>query len=62
MLAQFVCWGQVQTYIWLLTTVCSAMDVKVSLLGEALLAVGTVAVISLPLCLVVHRGRSSMAF
>jgi hypothetical protein len=37
------------------------MDVEVGLLGEALLAVGTVAAISLPLALVVHRTRSSMA-
>jgi hypothetical protein len=62
MSVQFVCQNQVQTYIWLLTTVCSAVDVEVSLLGEALLTARAVAVISLPLCLVVHGSRGSMAF
>ena len=62
MLVHFNCGCQLQTYVWLLTAVCSAMDVEVSLLGKALLAVGTVAMVSLPLRLVAHGSRSSMAF
>lgn len=41
------------TSVWLLSTMSSTMDVKVSLLSEALVAVRSIADISLPRCLVV---------
>ena len=49
----------VSTYIWLITSMGAAVNIQMSLLGEALIAIGAIADISLPrqLGLVLIRGR-----
>jgi hypothetical protein len=52
----------VLTHVWLDASVCPAVNVQVSLLGEPLMTVGAVTAVSLSSCLIVHRNQCSLAF